>query len=102
MLRPVFEHEGSLIFQAYSFSHSLLLFVFTLLHTEKALGICGVQKATTGDTGPCGVCWYMQREWATAVCAKSVGALHSHHRVSRKRGWWLCVCVRQIKGFSHL
>lgn len=71
-----------------------ILFSFLYSYTHwGGLGICGVQRVTTGDTGPCGLCWYIQREWATAVTAETVGALHSHHRVDRRRRWWLCVCV---------
>lgn len=42
--------------------------------TDGEIGICGVTWATTGDTRACGLCWYTQREWATAASAQAVGS----------------------------
>lgn len=71
----------------------LLIFVIYAVVCYQGVGICGVQRVTTGDTGPCGLNWSPPREWATAVRVQSAGALHSHHRVSQRRGRWRCVCV---------
>lgn len=43
-------------FQAYFHSFFYFSVVYLYCCTLRGLGICDVQRVTTGDTGPCGLC----------------------------------------------